>query len=105
MVHKGDKPHTCEKCKKTFIEIKYLKTHMVVHTDERPFKCAQCPKMFKFHNGLKRHLQCHLVMNPLMQKSEGVMIEKGSVEEKEDDLIDVNLEACELYCNLEEGEI
>ena len=60
MEHRGEKPHVCENCNKTFRKQQNLKRHMAVHTNERPFKCSQCQRSFKLSCNLKLHLKTHL---------------------------------------------
>ena len=40
MAHRGEMPHICDACKKTFRNLDNLKSHMATHTKEKPFKCA-----------------------------------------------------------------
>ena len=46
MAHRGEKPHVCKDCKKTFRRPFDLKKHMLVHSDERSFQCTEFQRSF-----------------------------------------------------------
>ena len=130
MAHRGEKPHYCKDCKKTFTKRQALKNHMVIHTNERPFKCKQCHMSFKLAYSLKLHLKSHLknvckmcsktfrqgsalrrhilyykTKHKTIHMQETHKESEDDVQSRDDSPIDVALEEGELDGDLEDGEI
>lgn len=52
---KGERPHGCVHCGKTFAHKHCLNTHLLLHSTDRPYQCNECKKSFT----LKHHLLTH----------------------------------------------
>ena len=57
--HTLEKPHKCEQCAYSTVELSKLKRHMRVHSDERPYCCPYCDYASRDTFRLKRHLRVH----------------------------------------------
>ena len=118
---RGEKPHICEQCKKTFRKKNNLMNHMAIHTNERSFKYPQCQRSFKLSYKLKRHLESHLKnickmcskkfrqasslkKYILYYKSKHTTIHIQEIH-KQSEEENVALEESELGVDLEEGEV
>ena len=51
--------YVCNKCKKTFCRLRYLRKHMVTHKTEQNFLCDECGKHFKTRAYLVSHRKTH----------------------------------------------
>jgi len=51
---------TCDKCGKSFVDIKKLRSHKYKHTATGKEKCEVCGKYLKYKTTLKRHMKIHL---------------------------------------------
>lgn len=65
MVHSGDKPHMCEECGKTFIQLGNLKRHKLVHSGVKAHKCDLCGRAFALKATLVSHKLMPHVSNPV----------------------------------------
>ncbi|KAF7287155.1 hypothetical protein GWI33_002526 [Rhynchophorus ferrugineus] len=52
--------HTCNVCKKQFLNFKAFRKHLRTHIEDRPFKCKQCPRSFTEENFLNNHMRTHI---------------------------------------------
>ena len=66
LVHKGEKPHQCTKCERTYRSIAQLRAHMKSrHSEiEKPFRCDQCCRGFLKADTLKYHIFSHTGEKP-----------------------------------------
>nr|XP_009929824.1 PREDICTED: zinc finger and BTB domain-containing protein 45-like [Opisthocomus hoazin] len=56
---KGEKPHQCSICWRSFSLRDYLLKHMVTHTGVRAFQCGVCCKRFTQKSSLNVHMRTH----------------------------------------------
>lgn len=61
----GERPFTCEVCKKGYVSKASLKIHMRTHTNERPFSCDFCGKAFRQSGDLTSHKRLHGTDKPI----------------------------------------
>jgi DNA-directed RNA polymerase subunit RPC12/RpoP len=65
------RPHVCEKCDKTFSDVRYLAKHMRVHTGSQPYLCKTCGKKFSRSDNLATHMRIHTGSQPYLCKTCG----------------------------------
>ena len=54
-IHIGQKPYSCQFCKKKFRQLGAWKNHELIHTNEKPFSCEICQKSFRQESSFRRH--------------------------------------------------
>ena len=72
-VHKQLRPHQCEKCSVSCLQMSSLRIHMRTHTGERPFSCVVCGKRFTRKFDCKKHQKnvCGSDAEPLISRTAG----------------------------------
>jgi uncharacterized Zn-finger protein len=66
--HHGQKPYSCDICKKQFVAKCNLVNHMWQHKNQRqrPFKCTQCKKAYLREALLEQHMRSHRGVKPFV---------------------------------------
>ena len=58
-IHTFDKPHSCDLCHKTFVDMHGLRSHTLVYTQESIYLCEICEKSLSYLSSLKNHKLVH----------------------------------------------
>ncbi|XP_043832830.1 zinc finger protein 287-like [Dromiciops gliroides] len=64
--HSGEKPCTCNECRKTFTKWVNIAEHQIIHSEESSdhYKCNECSKVFSKKPNLTQHQQTHFGEKP-----------------------------------------
>ncbi|CAL1294510.1 unnamed protein product [Larinioides sclopetarius] len=53
--HTGEKPYSCNKCRRKFVRKHNLTRHFWIHTGVKPYKCSECEKAFRDRRSCRKH--------------------------------------------------
>lgn len=57
MIHKDQKPFSCQHCEKAFRQLGKLKEHIHGHhSEDNPYRCKECDKCFTAGSSLRGHM-------------------------------------------------
>lgn len=58
-VHSSVKPFKCDACDKSFVEKRFLEKHKAIHSNDKSFKCEECGKQFARKQFRNYHMKIH----------------------------------------------
>ena len=64
-IHSGKRPHVCQHCNASFIQLSAYSKHLFIHNEElKIHKCDKCDKSFSHGYMLKQHMLQHSGLRP-----------------------------------------
>ncbi|XP_053657950.1 zinc finger protein 669-like [Anopheles marshallii] len=62
--HRGDRPHKCGYCEKSFVVAFELQRHVRIHTGQKPYKCQYCDRAYSDFGSKTKHERTHTGERP-----------------------------------------